>query len=78
MDIGQIVIVALIFVGIFSYDFFKYKVKMKQLEARLNEAEKVKLFDEMQSVKHRLVVLEKIITDKGYEVREEIEKLNCS
>ena len=75
MDIGQIVIVTLIFVGIFSYDFFKYKVKMKQLETRLNEAEKVKLFDEMQSVKHRLVVLEKIVTDKGYEVREEIEKL---
>ncbi len=75
MDIEQVVIVALIFIGIFSYDFFKYKVKMKQLETRLNEAEKVKLFDEMQSIKHRLVVLEKIVTDKGYEVQEEIEKL---
>lgn len=35
----------------------------------------MKLIDEVTSIQHRLVVLEKIITDKGYEVNEEISKL---
>ncbi|ACA87907.1 hypothetical protein [Shewanella woodyi] len=48
---------------------------MKQLEAKLQDSEKVKVIDELDSVKHRLVVLEKLITDKGYEVNEEIRKL---
>ncbi|MFT5236081.1 MAG: hypothetical protein ACI8SK_000767 [Shewanella sp.] len=76
MDIEQIIIVALIF-GFpwLSYDYFKYKTKMKQLEAKLQDSEKVQVIDELNSVKHRLVVLEKIITDKGYEVNEEIRKL---
>ncbi|WP_065188107.1 hypothetical protein [Shewanella woodyi] len=56
-------------------DYFKYKTKMKQLEAKLQDSEKVKVIDELDSVKHRLVVLEKLITDKGYEVNEEIRKL---
>ncbi|WP_394388513.1 hypothetical protein [Shewanella woodyi] len=76
MDIEQIIIVALIFAFPWlSYDYFKYKTKMKQLEAKLQDSEKVKVIDELDSVKHRLVVLEKLITDKGYEVNEEIRKL---
>jgi hypothetical protein len=76
MDIEQIIIIAIIF-GFpwLSYDYFKYKTKMKNLEAKFNESEKVKMENEIGSMKHRLVVLEKIITDKGYEVNNEISKL---
>lgn len=78
MNIENALIIALIF-GLpwISYDYFKYKTKMKQLETKLQESEKVKMIDEMQSIKHRLVVLEKIITDKGYEVNEEIQNLRA-
>ena len=76
MDIEQVIIIAIIF-GFpwLSYDYFKYKTKMKELEAKLNESQKVKMSDEIGSMKHRLVVLEKIITDKGYEIDNEIDKL---
>jgi hypothetical protein len=76
MDIGQIIIIAIIF-GLpwLSYDYFKYKTKMRELETKLNESEKVKVGDEISSMKHRLVVLEKIITDKGYEIDNEIRNL---
>ncbi|RYV00749.1 hypothetical protein SOPP22_18265 [Shewanella sp. OPT22] len=74
-EISNIVIVAIIFFAIFGADFFKYRLRMKQLEAKIDSSDKMKLIDEVESVKHRLVVLEKIITDKGYEVSEEINKL---
>lgn len=76
MDIEQVIIIAIIF-GFpwLSYDYFKYKTKMKELEAKFNESQKVKMSDEIGSMKHRLVVLEKIITDKGYEIDNEIDKL---
>ncbi|MCK8045758.1 MULTISPECIES: hypothetical protein [Shewanella] len=75
MDIGQIIIVAIIVFAIFGTDFFKYRFRMKQLEAKIDSSDKMKLIDEVKSIQHRLVVLEKIITDKGYEVSEEINKL---
>ncbi|NRA84160.1 MAG: hypothetical protein HRU22_10465 [Gammaproteobacteria bacterium] len=76
MDIEQVIIIAIVF-GFpwLSYDYFKYKTKMKELEAKFNESQKVKMSDEIGSMKHRLVVLEKIITDKGYEIDNEIDKL---
>lgn len=75
MDITQIIIVSIIFLAIFGADFFKYRFRIKQLEAKIECSDKMKLIDEVTSIQHRLVVLEKIITDKGYEVNEEINKL---
>lgn len=75
MDISNIIIVAIVFFAIFGADFFKYRFRMKQLEAKIDSSDKMKLIDEVESMKHRLVVLEKIVTDKGYEVNEEINKL---
>ena len=56
-------------------DYFKQKAKMSALEKKVDSSEKVKLDEEITSIKHRLVVLEKIVTDKGYQLEEEIEKL---
>ncbi|GIU50751.1 MULTISPECIES: hypothetical protein [Shewanella] len=75
MDISNIVIVAIVFFAIFGADFFKYRLRMKQLEAKIDSSDKMKLVDEVKSMKHRLVILEKIVTDKGYELNEEINKL---
>lgn len=56
-------------------DYFKQKAKMSALEKKVDSSEKVKLEEEIASIKHRLVVLEKIVTDKGYQLDEEISKL---
>lgn len=56
-------------------DYFKHKTKIASLERKVDSSEKVQLEEEITSIKHRLVVLEKIITDKGYQLDEEIEKL---
>ena len=56
-------------------DYFKQKAKMSALEKKVDSSEKVQLEEEIASIKHRLVVLEKIVTDKGYQLQEEIEKL---
>ena len=58
-----------------SADYFKYKSKIKELEAKLDEVDKVKMIDELASMQHRLVVLEKIVTDKKYSLNEEIANL---
>lgn len=57
-------------------EYFKQKAKMGQLETKIDQSEKVNLQEEIDSIKHRLVVLEKIVTDKGYQVSEEIQRLN--
>ncbi|NKF49611.1 nitrite reductase [Shewanella sp. WXL01] len=75
MDISQVLIVAIVFFAIFGADFFKYRLRMKQLEAKIDSSDKMKLIDEVESLKHRLVVLERIVTDKGYEVNESINQL---
>ncbi|QBF82293.1 hypothetical protein EXU30_05950 [Shewanella maritima] len=75
MDISQVLIVAIVFFAIFGADFFKYRLRMKQLEAKIDSSDKMKLIDEVESLKHRLVVLERIVTDKGYEVSESINQL---
>ena len=56
-------------------DYFKQKAKMNALEKKVDSSEKVQLDEEISSIKHRLVVLEKIVTNKGYQIDEEIEKL---
>jgi hypothetical protein len=55
--------------------YFDHRVKMKNLEVKVDNSEKVNLEEELQSIKHRLVVLEKIVTDRRYQLEEEIDKL---
>lgn len=56
-------------------DYFKHKAKIKSLEQKFDTSEKVQMQEEIASIKHRLVVLEKIVTDKGYQLNEEINKI---
>jgi len=55
--------------------FIEYKGKVKAVEDKLDKSERVQFQEEMTSLKHRVMVLEKIVTDKGYQLDEEIAKL---
>lgn len=54
---------------------FIYLMKIREIESKINKSEKIQFKDEMASMKHRLVTLEKIVTEKGYQVTEEISEL---
>lgn len=69
-------VIPLVVVGAYAlYDFYTYKTKMKELETKLNDVEKVQIVDELESLKYRVVVLESIVAARGYESGEKIESL---
>ncbi len=55
--------------------YYAYKTRMTDIEGRIDNSEKINMQEEMASIKHRLVVLEKIVTDKGYQLHDEFEQL---
>ena len=55
--------------------YFKYNLKLKELSQRIDDSEKIKLSDEIVSLKHRVMTLEKIVTDRGFQVDDEISRL---
>ena len=52
-----------------------HRQKMKELETKFNESEKIKIQEENKSIKHRLEVLEAIVTEKKYDLNEKIARL---
>ncbi|EJI84978.1 MAG: hypothetical protein PHE38_05560 [Alishewanella agri] len=72
MDIGVVVIVVVAIVGGVAYDALKMRYKYRHLASG-------KGFDELQqellAVKERLATLESIVTDKKYQLKEEINRL---
>lgn len=55
--------------------FFDYRKSMAKLNAKLGEVNEGQLQKELDNVKQRLVVLERIVTDKNYELNEEFGKI---
>lgn len=53
-----------------------HKKDMAKLNASLNDSEKNNLKNELASVKSRLEVLEAIVTDKKYQLSQEISELS--
>ena len=72
MDIGVVIIVVVAIVGGVAYDALKMRYKYRHLASG-------KGFDELQqellAVKERLATLESIVTDKKYQLKEEINRL---
>ena len=72
MDLGVVVIVVVAIVGGVAYDALKMRYKYRHLASG-------KGFDELQqellAVKERLATLESIVTDKKYQLKEEINRL---
>ena len=55
--------------------FFDYRKQQLKMMARINEMEQGNLQNELVGIKQRLAVLEKIITDKRYDLEEELSSL---
>ncbi|HBN14991.1 hypothetical protein QGM61_03080 [Pseudohongiella sp. SYSU M77423] len=55
--------------------FFEYRKSMAKLNAKMSEVNESAVQKELDAVKQRLVVLERIVTDKGYELREELGRI---
>lgn len=65
-------IIAIVLIG----NFFSYKKEMAKLGTKVDHAENNAIKSELDNIKQRLIVLEKIVTDKNYDLNEEITNLN--
>ena len=57
-------------------NYFSYKKEMAKLGTKVDHVEDSVTQRELDNIKQRLVVLERIVTDKGYNLNEEIAGLN--
>lgn len=73
MDITAIAIVAIL-VGL-CIEYFKYKTRIKKIEMESASGDGSNQADEIAKIKERIANLEKIVTDKGYQLSREIEAL---
>lgn len=71
MDVFLFIIVVVL-IG----NFFSYKKEMAKLGTKVDHAEESAVKNELANIKQRLIVLEKIVTDKNYDLNEEISNLN--
>lgn len=55
--------------------FFDYRKSMAKLNAKVSEVNDGQMQKELENVKQRLIVLERIVTDKNYELNEEFGKI---
>ena len=55
--------------------FFDYRKSMAKLNVKLGEVNDSQVQKELENVKQRLIVLERIVTDKNYDLNEEFGKI---
>lgn len=73
--ITTILILLIIFGSIFTGRYLRYRMRMFELKLKAEKETSSELRVELSEIRDRLSVLEKIVTDKGYRVREEIDQL---
>lgn len=56
-------------------NYFSYKKQMAKLGAKVDHVEDSAVKNELNNIKQRLNVLERIVTDKNYDLNEEISNL---
>ena len=66
-------VLPIVFVGIWT----SHKKDMLTLNMELNDSEKQNMVNELAAVKTRLEVLEAIVTDKKYQLAQEISELKA-
>ncbi|MGS0680921.1 hypothetical protein ACVBIL_07175 [Shewanella sp. 125m-7] len=69
---GPFTVAALAIIGVFSFAAFKEYNKNK-VRVELDELVSVK--DELEKLRERVATLEQIVTDKSYQLKDEIDKL---
>jgi hypothetical protein len=79
MEEGMIFVLVILFAFVLPIVIYgtwtTHKKDMAKLNASLNDSEKENLKNELASVKTRLEVLEAIVTDKKYQLNQEISEL---
>lgn len=56
--------------------YFEHKKAQMKLQEKLSDMQEGQIQQEFAAIKQRLIVLERIVTDKGYQVADEISSLN--
>ena len=68
-----------ILIGIFISKYFKYKsevsAQLQKLQTELDSKTNLELQNEVKALKERLVSVEAIVTDSGYELNQKIANL---
>lgn len=81
MDEGMIFVMIILFAFVLPIVFISiwtgHKKGMLKLNAHLNESEKQNMVNELTAVKKCLEVLESIVTDKKYQLAQEIAELKA-
>jgi hypothetical protein len=78
---GTAMVVAIVFISVgFGVMFDMYKKHLEFKEKTLNHNSQTKeqaiaMMKQVQTLEERMQVLEKIVTDEGYDVKKEINKL---
>jgi len=70
-----VLIVAIIFTSLAVQRYFAHKTEVKKIESEGSGAENKVLKQELDALKQRVEVLEKIVTDSGYQLKEQIKGL---
>ena len=65
-------VIAIVLIG----NFFSYKKEMARLGSKVERVEDNVTQKELEAIKQRLIVLEKILTDKHYDLNEEFRTLH--
>lgn len=72
-----IILFAFVLPIVFISVLTSYKKDMAKANANLNNSEKENMKNELTSVKNRLEVLEAIVTDRKYQLHQEISELKA-
>lgn len=77
MDPGlrAVLILIVIFGFIYAGRYMRYRMRMFEMKLKAEKEFSGNLKDELEQIRTRLATLERIVTDKGYRVREEIDNL---
>ncbi|OUS32690.1 hypothetical protein A9Q98_01130 [Thalassotalea sp. 42_200_T64] len=72
MRIFEFIIIAMVCLGIF--EFLKQRQKI-QANSQNTSKQQSEINEELAQLKARVAILEKIVTDKGYDLKQEIDDL---
>ncbi|WP_340677857.1 hypothetical protein [Paraglaciecola sp.] len=82
MEEGMVFVLVILFAFVLPIVIYgtwtSHKKDMAKLNASLNDSEKNNLKNELSALKSRLEVLEAIVTDKKYQLSQEISDLHSS
>ena len=80
MDEGMVFVLVILFAFVLPIVFIgiwtSHKKDMAKMNLELGKSEKQNMLNEFAAIKSRLEVLEAIVTDKKYQLNEELEKLS--